>query len=243
MQIQPPPPKRSRREIRDARLPLVPPPLPRLRLITQEGDGHEGPSGAAREEVEDTNQRTQPTEQSSGHQLDEKLKLLYYSNFVLHFGVSKTMIAAVDDLLEVQGGERNKMKLGSGVRQTVSDICAKYDVKFYYCNCCDGILPSKSALCSNGSCRLQGVPCKRSRRQARNQLATVKIYPQLVEVLRTTIDTLAKVHENIHCQLPSSPQHASCPDSNSTKGTSKVWKIFVSSISMSSSPQASMEFA
>ncbi|VDP15680.1 unnamed protein product [Heligmosomoides polygyrus] len=99
----------------------------------KEGDRHEGPSGAAREEVEGTNQRTQPTEQSSGHQLDEKLKLLYYSNFVLSFGVSKTMIAAMDDLLEVQGGERNNVKLGSGVRQTVFDICAKYDVKkFYY---------------------------------------------------------------------------------------------------------------
>ncbi|VDP56091.1 unnamed protein product [Heligmosomoides polygyrus] len=50
MQIQPPPPKRSRREIRDATLPPVQP-LPKLKLVTQEGG--EGPS-KAREEAEDT---------------------------------------------------------------------------------------------------------------------------------------------------------------------------------------------
>ncbi|KAL6738581.1 hypothetical protein Aduo_012116 [Ancylostoma duodenale] len=84
-----------------------------------------------------------------------------------------------------------------------SEVLTDYEYrKVAYCNSCDVSLPNGTrGRCRNDTCRIEGLNPKRSKNMRPTTIHTVKIAPQLDLILNKHLDTLLKVHGDLHLDL------------------------------------------
>ncbi|CAJ0602070.1 unnamed protein product [Cylicocyclus nassatus] len=142
--------------------------------------------------------------------------LVYMANFALHFGVTSAMESYLDDLQELSIASSAKYTFKSDVNFLKSELFHPYKyTHYYFCNGCSGPLRDQTSKCNKAGCCLRGFDAapkhrfgadhnycsltpKRSHLARRASLHLVNIAPQLLLVLRNTIDQLVETHKHIH---------------------------------------------
>ncbi|KAL6723735.1 hypothetical protein Aduo_018709 [Ancylostoma duodenale] len=124
-------------------------------------------------------------------------EVVYFANFVTHFGVSVEMSRFLNDLCEIQAG-RPLSSANDELSRLTSQMFHRYGHAKYYCGECDQSLSRGSGVCTNPACRLLGVLPKRSKTSKRSTVHLLNVGPQPEKILEGTISHLSNVHRRIH---------------------------------------------